>query len=78
MSKQLSEKQIREGANTLAAAYIVAFQSCYPQAHVDVHVKVRNGAPFFRVPIEGDSGNRDMDSQDMAEAISGFTRGRVS
>lgn len=78
MSKQLSNKELREGAAKLAGAYLAAFTARYPQAHVDVHVKVRNGAAFFRVPIEGDDGGRELSAFDMAEAIAGFTRGRVS
>lgn len=78
MQKQLSNKELREGAGKLVEAYLNAFKTCYPQVHVDVHVKVRNGAAFFRVPIEGDDGGRELNTFDMAEAIAGFTRGRVA
>lgn len=73
----MTNKQIREGAEVLMEQYLNAFSTCYPQSHVSASYKVRNGAAFFRVAIEGDDGGKDLSTEDLAEAIIGFTRGRA-
>lgn len=65
----------------MIAAYINAFQRCYPHHHVQVKPvnKKINGQPklLFRVIVNNDPGGRLFEGRELVDATKLFNRGRV-